>query len=166
MSAIDLLHGAGLTLVRRDVAAGVVSVRSVHVLLSAHRVQKVRVLAETVTIRLNVANNFPLIFKVSVPSVSAVMRLGRLQAAQDVLVVIGHSGNLFDPHGPVERVVRVEAVGVRLGLFLEGVAADDVLRWFQVDLQHFAQQDSILVLDLTHALCNNGWTNRSEESCC
>ena len=91
------------------------------ILLRAHRVQKVRILAETVTILPNVAVNLALVLKLFVPLVGAVVRLGRLQTTQNAFVVVGDSGDFLYSDGAVERVVGIEAAWVRLRLVCERV---------------------------------------------
>ena len=122
------------------------------ILLRANRVQKVRILAETVTILTNVAVNLALVLELFVPLVGAVVRLGRLQATQNVFVVVGDSGDFLYSDGAVERVVGIETAWVRLRFVCEHVRRGDVLRWLQVDLKHLAKQNPILVLNLTHTL--------------
>ena len=114
--------------------------------------QKVRIPAETVTILTNVAVNLALVLELFVPLVGAVVRLGRLQASQNVFVVVGDSGDFLYSDGAVERVVGIETAWVRLWFVFEHVLRGDVLRWLQVDLKHLAKQNPILVLNLTHTL--------------
>ena len=74
--------------------------------------QKVWILAETVTILTNVAVNLALVHEFSVPLVGAIVRLGRLQATQNVFVVVGDSGNFLYSDGAIERVVGIETAWV------------------------------------------------------
>ena len=76
--------------------------------------QKVGILAETVSILTNVAIHPALELELFVPLVGAVVGLGRLKATQNVFVVIGDSGDFLYSDGAVERVVGVEAAWVRL----------------------------------------------------
>lgn len=122
------------------------------ILLRANRVQKVRILAETVTILTNVVVNLALVLELFVPLVDTVVRFGRLQATQNLFVVVGDSGDFLYSDGAVERVVGIKAAWVRLWFVCERVRRGDVLRWLQVDLKHLAKQNPILVLNLTHTL--------------
>ena len=147
-----LLDPCQLTVDSANVTGRARSIVRHRILLRADRVQKVRILAETVTILANVAVNLALVLELSVPLVGAVVRLGRLQATQNVFVVIGDSGDFLYSDGAVERVVGIETARIRLRFVLEHVRRGDVFRWLQVDLKHLAKQDPILVLNLTHTL--------------
>lgn len=112
--------------------------------------QKVRIS----TIRIRIVPNpllQPLLLLVLFgPFACGVCRLRLLQASQKLSIVFGYFSYFANPRSSVQGIVSIEAfrVGVwnfksaRLGLLL--------LR-FGINLQHFAKQDPILVLDLTHS---------------
>ena len=113
--------------------------------------QKVRVLAESVSSFLYLVQLFALVFELVFPLLVIVVRLGSLKAIQNAFVVVGDAGDFFNPDSSVKRCVGVKSIGVGLWLF-KHARYTHVLRLFQVYLKHFAEEDSILVLDLTHAL--------------
>ena len=78
--------------------------------------QKVWVLAETVTVLTDIAENLALIIKLLIPLVCAVMRLGCLQTTQNTFVIVGDSGDFLYSDGAIERIVGIEAARIRLWL--------------------------------------------------
>jgi len=78
--------------------------------------QKVWVLAETVTVLTDIAENLALIIKLLIPLVCAVMRLGCLQTTQNTFVIVGDSGDFLYSDGTIERIVGIEAARIRLWL--------------------------------------------------
>ena len=114
--------------------------------------QKVGVLAESVAIFVDVADELALALEVIIPLFRAVVRPGPLKAIQDAFVVVRDPCQLLDPDGPVQRVVRVESARVRFRLVSDVHRPHDVLRRFQIDLKHFSQQNPVLILNLAHTL--------------
>ena len=78
--------------------------------------QKVWVLAETVTVLTDIAENLALIIKLLIPLVCAVMGLGCLQTTQNTFVIVGDSGDFLYSDGAIERIVGIEAARIRLWL--------------------------------------------------
>lgn len=121
------------------------------VLLGTHWVQKVGVLAVAVSCLLDLTQRFALVLELMLPCVVAVSRFCPLKATENVFVIVSHSCDLLNPDCPVERCIRVESIRVWLWLFIEHASVKaDVFWLFEVDLKHFSEQDSILILDLTH----------------
>ncbi len=113
--------------------------------------QKVRVLAESIPSLLYLVQLLALVFELVFPLLVIVVRLSSLEAIQNAFVVVGDAGDFFDPDSSVKRCVGVESIGVGLWLF-KHASYSHVLRLLQVYLKHLAKEDSILVLDFTHAL--------------
>ena len=114
--------------------------------------QKVGVLAESVTVFVDVANELALALEFIIPLFRAVVRPGPLKPIQDAFVIVRDPCQLLNPNGPVQRVVRVKSARVRLRLVKDVGRPDDVLRRFQIDLKHFPQQNPVLILNLAHTL--------------
>ena len=74
--------------------------------------QKVRILAETVTIFSNIVENTPLTLKSPVPFVRAIVRLGRLQPTKNALIVIGDASDFLNSDRAVQRIVGIESVRI------------------------------------------------------
>lgn len=125
------------------------------VLLCANRVQEIWVLAETVAILYHIVEDASLAIKLLVPLVCAVVRLSSLQATENILVRVGDSGNLLNSDRTIKRVVSIQAIWIRFLLLLYHFRRYHIFRWLQVNLQHLAKKDPVLVLNLTHAFCNN-----------
>jgi len=115
-------------------------------------VQKVGVLAVAVSRLLDLRQGLALVLELVLPLLVAVVRSGTLKATENVFVIVSDSCDFLNPDRPVERCIRVESIWVRLWLFIEhALVKADVFGLFEVNLEHFSEQDSILVLDLTHA---------------
>ena len=67
--------------------------------------QEVGVLTETVAIGPDLVEVLAVGFELALPALVRIVAARVLQPAQDVLVVVGDAGDLFDPHSPVERAV-------------------------------------------------------------
>ena len=123
------------------------------VLLGANRVQKVGIFAETVTVFTYIVKNAPLAFKIPIPLVRAIVWFRRLQTAQNTFIVISDSCDFLDSDGAVKRIVGIEAIWIWFWLDRESIGRNDIFWGFQVNLEHFSEQYSILILNLTHAFC-------------
>ena len=87
------------------------------------------------------------------------MAFGLLQPAQDPSVRVHNARQFLDAHGPVEGIVRVQAVGVRLFARVEPDLVELLrvqLAVLQIDLEHLFEEDSVLVLYFTHAFYRQG----------
>ena len=83
--------------------------------------------------------------EVLVPSADGVVALGGLETLQNGLIVVDYASERTDTASPIQRVRLVQRSWVGL-LLLYGSL---VLLAAQVELQHLAEQNSILVLDFT-----------------
>lgn len=112
--------------------------------------QKVGILAETVSIELNLLQVFALHRELPLPVLVAVVGARVLEAPQDVFVVVCYARDLLDTHRSIQRSVRVQSVRVRIRHL--GCRRLHVFRFIEINLEHLAQQNPVLVLNLTHAL--------------
>jgi len=98
--------------------------------------QKVGVLAVTVSILLDLTQVLALMFVLELPRLVVVKRSSLLQASKNVFVLVCHSCDLLDSHRAIERGVRVESIRVRLWHLSSG--RYNILRLVEVDLKHLA----------------------------
>ena len=88
-----------------------------------------------------------------VPLACRIGRLRLLKASQKLSIVFRDFCNFTNSRSSVQGIVRVEAFGVGFWHFKGTIILRLLLLWFCINLQHFAEQDPVLVLDFTHSLC-------------
>ena len=78
--------------------------------------QEVGILAESITVFVDVAYELTLTLKLIIPLFCAIVRSCSLKSIQDAFVIVRDSCKLLDPDGPVQRLIRVKTTWVRFGL--------------------------------------------------
>ena len=123
----------------------------------ADRVQEVGVFAKTGAILVDLIRQLPLALELLFPPARVVGRLRSLKSVKNGSIAVSNSGDFFDSHGPIKRVISVQPRRIRLWL-LCGSGRCHSLRLLEVDLEHLSQQDPVLVLNLAHAFCAKAFT--------
>jgi hypothetical protein len=122
--------------------------------------QKVRILAESITNFSDLIECFALTLELGLPLFVTVVRSGALEPIEDTFVVVGDAGDFLDTNCPIQRRVRVQAVRVRLERLFKLTSSNaHVLRFLQIYLKHFSEKDSVLILNFTHTF----YINREED---
>ena len=116
-------------------------------------VEEVRIAAVGIRVVPNALLQPLLLSELFVPLASRVSWLSLLKTSQKLSIVFRDFCNFTNSRSSVQGIVRVEAFRVGFWHFKGTIILSLLLLRFCINLQHFAEQDPVLVLDFTHSLC-------------
>ena len=117
------------------------------------RMKEVWISTEAITVSWNLCCYLRILHMLLIPHIGTVARLGALETAQEASVVISNLSNFFDSVGSVKWVICVKSI--RIWFKCVPCCCWNVSRWLQINLEHLAKQNSILVLNFRHSLYSN-----------